>query len=238
MQTHSMITHAQGLQDVLISSDPASYWDASDALTRLSARGFSLSQKDRWENNGILDDLLEWSSSPSSVLWIGGSSGNQESWITGLSLDVAHVMLSRGANIVYIFCSDFTDNSPTLTPKRLVQILACQLLEMHPEIPYEDASYFSPTRLRNARTFSGIWQIFERLVMSLGEVFILIDTVEACVVDDNADLRNDLIPSILRLADKAPGMRGIITSVYEAPEFGGMEQVYIDTARRPAIARG
>ena len=73
--------------------------------------------------------------------------------------------------------------------------------------------------------------------MSLGEVFVHIDRVEACVVDDTADLRNDLIPSILRLAEKAPGVRGTITSVYEAPEFDEMEQVYIDTARRPAIAK-
>ncbi|KAG6353257.1 hypothetical protein INS49_007556 [Diaporthe citri] len=237
VQMHSMITHAQSLQDVVITSGPGAYWDAGEALARLSARGFRLSQKDRWENNGILDELLEWSSAPTSILWIGGSCGNQESWVTDLSLDIAHTLLSHRVNVVYIFCSDVLENSQTLTPKRLVQILACQLLEMHPEIPYENASYFSLTRLRNTRTFSGIWQIFERLVMGLGEVFILIDKIESCVVDDTADLRNDLIPSMLRLAEKAPGVRGIVTSVYEAPEYDGMEQVYIDTARRPAIAK-
>lgn len=47
-------------------------------------------------------------------------------------------------------------------------------------------------------------------------------------------MRNDLIPSILRLAEKAPAVRGIFTSVYEAPGHEGMDQVYIDTARRPA----
>lgn len=234
---HSMTTHAQGLQDVVIASDPGAYWDAGEALARLSARGFRLSQKDRWENNGILDVLLEWSSAPIPILWIGGSCGSQESWVTNLSLDIAHVLLSHRVNVVFIFCSDFLENSEALTPKRLVQILACQLLEMHPEVPYENASYFSLTRLRHTRTFSGIWQIFERLVMSLGEVFILIDKVECCVVDDTADLRNDLIPSILNLAEKTPGVRGIITSVYEAPEYGGMDQVYIDTARHPAIAQ-
>lgn len=234
---HSMITHAQGLQDVLIASDPNSYWDAGEALARLSARGFMLSEKDRWENNGILENLLEWSKTSDPILWIGGSCGNQETWVTELSLDIANVLLSHRINVVYIFCSDFMDSSQTLTPKRLVQILVCQLLEIHPEIPHGNPSYFSLTRLRNTKTFSGMWQIFERLVMSLGEVFILIDRVEACIVDDNADLRNDLIPSILKLAEKSQDVRGIITSEYEAPEHTWMEQVYIDTARRPAVAK-
>ncbi|KAG8167435.1 hypothetical protein KVR01_003124 [Diaporthe batatas] len=237
MQMHSMITHAQGLQDVVIASDPDSYWDADEALARLSARGFRLSEKDRWENNGILDHLLEWSKASGPILWIGGSCGNQETWVTELSLDIAHVLLSHRINVVYIFCSDFMGCSQTLTPKRLVQILICQLLDMHPEIAYGNPSYFSLTRLRNTKTFSGMWHIFERLVMSLGEVFILIDRVEACAVDDDADLRNDLIPSIMKLAGKSRGVRGIITSEYEAPEQTLMEQVYIDTGRRPGIAK-
>lgn len=232
-----MITHSQSLQDVLIASDPGAYWDAGEALARISAQGFRLSQKDRWENNGILECLLEWSSAHCPVLWIGGSSGNQESWVTELSIDIAHVLLLHRVNAVYVLCSDFKENTDSLTPKILVQSLICQLLEMHPEIPYDNASYFSSTRFRNTRTFPGMWKIFESLVMSLGEVFILVDKIESCEVDDTADLRNDLIPSILQLAKNAPGVRGIITSVYEAPEYEGMEHVYIDTARRPAIAQ-
>lgn len=233
---HGMVTRAQDLQDALIASDPGSYWEAGEALGRLSARGFRLSQKDHWENNGILEELLEWSSAPSSILWVGGSCGNQDSWVTELSLDIAQVLLSHRVNIVYIFCSDFVENSQTITPTQLVKILVCQILDMHPEIPYESVSYFSLTRIRHTNTFSGVWQIFERLVMSLPELFILIDKVEACVVDDTADLKTDLLPSILRLVEKVPGVRGIITSVYEAPEYDGMHQIYIDTARRPAIA--
>lgn len=230
-----MVTHAQSLQDALIVSDPGLYWDAGEALIRLSARGFSLSQKDSWENNGILDYLLEWSSAPSSVLWVGGSCGNQDTWVTEMSLDIAQVLLSHQASIVFIFCSDFMENS--LTPMRLVKILIFQMLEMHPDIPYGNAAYFSLTRIKNTNTFTGVWQIFERLVMNLGEAFILIDRVEACAVDETADLKTDLLPSILRLVDKAPRVRAIITSVYEAPEYDGMEQVYIDTARRPAITK-
>lgn len=70
--------------------------------------------------------------------------------------------------------------------------------------------------------------------MGLGEVFILSDKVECCVVDDTAGMRNDLIPSMSRLAEKAAAVRGIFTSMYEAPEHEGIDQVYIDTARRPA----
>lgn len=235
MQLHSMVTYAQSLQDALIMSEPNLYWDAGEALTRIPARGFRLSQKDHWENNGILDYLLGWSSTSSSVLWVGGSCGNQDSWITEMSLDIAHVLLSHRVSIVYIFCSDFTE--APLTPTRLVKILVSQLLEMHPEVPYENTTYFSLTRIRNTTTFTGVWQIFERLVMSVGEVFILIDKVEACTVDDSADLKTDLLPSISRLVDKAPGTRGIITSVYEAPKNHQIEQVYVDTARRPAINR-
>lgn len=230
-----MVRHAQGLQESLLtrSPDQLECWDAGEALARFAAREFRLSQKDHWENNGILPWLQRWSdreADRSQMLWIGGHSGNQDSWVTELSVDIAQMLLAQQLTAIVVLCSDFHESSLPLTPTSLVRILIDQLFENHPEVPYNDAAYFSSRRIRNARTFFSVWEIFERLVTRSGDVFIIIDRIEF-LGDDDDDWESVLLPPLLSLVQSASGLRVIITSECKAPEYPGLDDIYIDTTR-------
>jgi len=49
-----MIKHTRALQDTLV----ADAYDAEDELDMITHRQYQLSQKDHWENNSVLDDIL------------------------------------------------------------------------------------------------------------------------------------------------------------------------------------
>lgn len=233
-----MARYTQVLQSALVSSSGSTeqHWDADEALKRLASYDFRLSLKDHWDNNGILDDLLEWSqgSGHDPVLWIGGSSGHQDTWVTELSVDIGQALRPQLKTVIFVFCSDLAQVSSTFTPAALVRILVGQLLEIHPELAYNDAVYYSASRLRNAKTFWAMWHIFERLVTDISNVFIVIDRIEECTVDDDADLKNDFLPALQGLLRETPGSRAIITSIYRPPEENLLENIYIDTAHPTA----
>ncbi|KAI3393421.1 hypothetical protein diail_4289 [Diaporthe ilicicola] len=226
IQTHGMARYTQELHDALLSSSSAQYWDTDEALMRLASYDFRLSPKDHWDNNGILSELLAWSHDPGHgpVLWIGGSSGNQDTWVTELSVDIVQALRPQLPTVVYVFCNELAETSSALTPAALMRILVGQLLELHPELAYNDAVYYSTSRMRNATTFWGIWRVFERLVADISNVFIVIDRIEECVVDDDADLKGDLLPALSALLGRIPGARAIITSIYEPPEEDLLER--------------
>ena len=74
-----MTKHSRTLQDSLLAEG----YDAEDELEIVTSRQYQLSQKDHWENNGVLDVILSWSQEGrDSLLWVGGSSGNQDTWVT------------------------------------------------------------------------------------------------------------------------------------------------------------
>lgn len=234
MRAHEMARYTQVLQSALVSSSGSTEqrWDADEALNRLASHDFRLSPKDHWDNNGVLEDLLKWSHDPRHhpVLWIGGSSGNRDTWVTELSVDIGQALRPQLKTVILVFCSDLAQASPTFTPAALVTILVGQLLDIHPELAYNDAVYYSASRLRNATTFWAMWHIFERLVTEISNVFIVIDRIEECTVDDDADLKNDFLPALLGLLRATPGSRAIITSIYKPPEENLLEDIYIDTA--------
>lgn len=238
MRAHDMARYTQVLQSALVSSygSTGQHWDADEALKRLASYDFRLSPKDHWDNNGILDDLLKWShdSGHDPILWIGGSSGNQDTWVTELSVDIGQALRPQLKTVLFVFCSDLVQAASTFTPAALVRILVGQLLEIHPELAYNDAVYYSASRLRNATTFWSMWHIFERLVTDISNVFIVIDRIEECTVDDDADLKNDFLPALLGLLQETPGSRAIITSIYKPPEENLLENIYIDTAHPTA----
>lgn len=233
-----MARYTQVLQSALLSSSGSTeqHWDADEALTRLASHDFRLSPKDHWDNNEVLRYLLEWSHGPGRdpVLWIGGSSGNRDTWVTELSVDIGRALRPQLKTVICVFCSDLTQASSTLTPAALVRILVSQLLEIHPDLAYSDAVYYSAQRLRNATTFWRMWRIFERLMAETSNAFMVIDRIEECTVDDDADLKNDFLPALLRLLRTTPGARAIITSIYEPPEGSLLESIYIDTAHPKA----
>lgn len=233
-----MARYTRGLQDALLesSSTTEKHWDAEEALTSLASYDFRLSPKDHWDNNGVLGRLLEWShgSGHGPALWIGGSSGNQDPWVTELSVDIVQALRPQLKTVIYVFCSDLAQASSTLTPAGLTGILVGQILQIHPELAYNDAVYYSVSRLQNATTFRAMWRIFERLMTDISDVFIVIDRIEECAVDDDANLKGDFLPALSGLLRQTHGARAIITSIYKLPEGNSLEGIYIDTAHPKA----
>jgi hypothetical protein len=146
-------------------------------------------------------------------------------------------LLPQSLTILYIFCSDLSANLIPPTPIRLVKTLIGQLLALHPHVPYGDPMFYSVQRFQHAATFNQVWQIFENLVQSIPDVFLVIDRIEECVADDQSSLTSHFLPSLMKLLSEVPGARAIVTSIYEPPEElldidteGILESVFIDTA--------
>ncbi|KAM0820711.1 hypothetical protein AB5N19_06531 [Seiridium cardinale] len=240
MRAHDMVRYAHVLQNALIAPHE-SYIDAQDVLSSLVVRGFRLSQRDHWENNGVLEDLIRWSRSPehSPLLWIGGRSGSQDPWVTELSLDIVKALLPH-VTVIHVFCSELARIPDFPTPRDVVKALVAQLLEIHPELVYDDAVYYNERRFKNTSSFRAVWQIFENLMTSLSDVFVVIDRIEECYADDDdAGLRNDLLPSLTSLLRSSRRARAIVTSTLYPPqelmdEAGetSINGIYINTKRR------
>jgi hypothetical protein len=199
-----------------------------------SSRDMKLSEKDHWEHNGILQDLSAWSTAgKSSLLWIGGSSGNQDSWVTELTVDLieAATNSSEDLTVLSVFCNDL--GYTTLSPIIVLKYLIVQFLETNPEIAFKYPRIFTLRRFKRAHTFSQIYRIFEELIQLRRKVLIVIDRIEECPADDDADLRNHLLPCLLKASQD---VSIIITSVMEPPDSLFMDErlshVYIDTGKR------
>src|SRR5215469_13848957 len=96
-----VIKHSQHLRDALLPEA----WDPELELEYVLNRGFRLSPKDHWENNGVLENLLLWSKKPQRpLLWIGGSSGNQDPWVSELSADIVQALQPQLLTLLYVFC--------------------------------------------------------------------------------------------------------------------------------------
>ena len=202
----------------------------------ISSRGdLQLSPKDRWENNGILDDLLSWSmSGRNSLFWIGGSSGNQDSWVTDFSLDMIQAFQAQSPILLYALCNNLP-SSQFLTPRSLIKSLITQLLTSHPNLAFQNPELCNQHRFAAATTFGQLWSIFVKLAIEVPELFIVVDRVEQCRVDEDADLSHQLLPSLVELAGEGGHVSVIVTSIYDPPDGFGEERlksVYIDTGKR------
>ncbi|KAK8135620.1 hypothetical protein PG984_003560 [Apiospora sp. TS-2023a] len=242
---HEMVTqtgkavaslYMQDLERALFASPDALYWDPDEAFGRLTRRGFRLSPKDHWDNNGIIEKLVRWSRTTCPLLWVGGQSGNQDPWVTELSLDIVQALLSQDITVLYVFCSDVASASESFNPADLVRLLIAQLLRIHPQLAYGNPWSYSVMRLQNASSFDNLWEILEELASSLTNIYVVIDRVEECGFDDDADLKTDLLPSLARLVNSISGSRAIVTSTYEVPTEafdedleGVVDGVYIAT---------
>ena len=233
MTVYEMIKHSQQLHDIILSEGWEPERELEIELELILQRGFRLSLKDHWENNGVLDGLLAWSKvQGSSPLWVGGSSGNQDPWVTELSADMIQALQPQLLTLVDIFCEDVRKR--TLTPIRLVKQLIIQILVLHPEIAYHNPKLFNVSRFKRAIDFSQVWQIFEELALEVPDLFLIIDRVEECEIDDEVDLKTNLLPSILNLVKSSRSSRVIITSTYNLPvevrNNPFLQDIYIDTA--------
>lgn len=229
MLKFEMSKYSQKLREIMLPDG----WDPELELEMVIHRGFRLSPKDHWENNGVLENLLAWSKAPiNSLLWIGGSSGNQDPWVTELSADIVQALQPQLLTLLHVFCADTTKEA--LTPTRLVKQLIVQILVLHPELAYHNPESFSVLRFKKADIFGQVWRLFEQLALGVPNLFIIIDRVEECKTDDQADLKNDLLPSIMRFVERSESSRIIVTSIYSPPvevrHNPLLQDIYIDTS--------
>ncbi|KAH8883296.1 hypothetical protein GQ53DRAFT_753005 [Thozetella sp. PMI_491] len=225
-----MIKNARALQEVLLPGGR----DTEEEFELVLSHSPQLSQKDHWENNGVLEDLLDWShNGHDQLLWVGGSSGSRDSWVTGLSTDLVLALQPRRVTLLFLFCTEF-DGEP-LTPRRLVHHLIVQLLDLHPELAYGHPELCNTWHFKASVTFKQVWRIFRQLASRVPGLFIVIDRVEQCEADGQEDLVHQLLPAIIDLAYQVPETSVIVTSVYDPPDEVDelpMYRCYIDTAKR------
>ena len=245
--------YALSLQQIIVlPSHSYEDFDFGD-FTLARTQKFSLTPKDAWDENGILDDLLSWSTGGrSTLLWIGGSSGNQDSWVTPFALDMIEAFRTQELTLLFTLCDSHPRRAGAhrfLTPNILLRRLIAQLLGRHTRLAFQNPRLFNEHRFRSATRFDALWAIFAQLVGLVGEeVFLIIDRIEEVEPDEDGDVQDRLLPRLLELADRERYIGGrsssgsgrvsvIVTSVQQAPEEIAddkrLSEVYIDTGKRP-----
>ncbi|KAI9703002.1 MAG: hypothetical protein M1820_005993 [Bogoriella megaspora] len=208
-----MLKNARELRNLLLVDSLNVEEDRNTSLNRQ----YRLSPKDHWENNGVLHHLRRWSETGRDVLlWIGGTSGNQDSWVSELSVDMIRALQTQTLTLVYVFCEQ--RSNAALTPVILVRKLLAQLLELHPEIPYEYPETFDPQRVRNATSFFLLWEIFVSFTSRVKNLFVVIDRVEECEAPQPADITHQLLPTLVKWAAGNTNVSVVLTSTCNPPD--------------------
>ena len=181
----------------------------------------------------MLDHLLSWSEhGHDRLLWVGGSSGNQDSWVTEMSTDLVQALQPRSITSLFIFCDAPDGGRPT--PLTLVRRLLIQLLELRPQLAYRHPELCNTWRFQKGLvTFGQVWRVFEQLAAKVSGLFIVVDRVEECEADEQADLVHDLLPALIDLADQYTDISVIVTSICDPPEEVDelpLYSAYIDTS--------
>lgn len=225
-----MIKHSRALQDSLLAEG----YDAEEELEIITSRQYQLSQKDHWENNGVLNDILHWSQNGrDALLWVGGSSGNQDTWVTELSVDTIIALQPQLVTMLFVFCTQ-RGNQP-ITPLVLVRRLIVQLLHKHPELAYQNPETCSLSKFQKSVSFGQTWRIFEALATGVQNLFLIIDRIEECEADEQADLVHQLLPRLIEFGRGNENASVIVTSIYNPPDEAAellLYATYIDTSKR------
>jgi len=164
--------------------------------------------------------------------------------VTELSLDIVQALIPQQVNVLYVFCSEMEPSLDGQGPRDLVKSLIVQLLRLQPQVAYNEPLYFRADRFQRAKTFAEVWEIFEYLVLSISDVFLVIDRIEECVSNDDVGLEDSLLPCLAALLQLAVRSRAIVTSIYEAPRGllhgmpeGYLDSIYIDTGATKRLRR-
>jgi hypothetical protein len=209
-------------------------YDADDELDMVTNHRYQLSQKDHWENNGVLDDILTWSEEGrDAILWVGGSSENQDSWFTEFSTDIIIALQPQLVTVLFVLCKE--RGRQPLTPLTLIRRLLVQLLELHPELAYQHPEFCNLSQFQKSVSFGQTWRLFEALTSELQNLFIVIDRVEEFQADDNADVIHHLLPRLIDFGTRYEAVSVIVTSIFNPPDEVvqlPMYASYIDTSKR------
>lgn len=235
LQHFQAVHNANFLIESLITDLPAS----QEELTLARKSHARLSYKDQWENNGIIDVLSAWSSSKgASLLWIGGQSGNQDSWVTQFSADLVTALKSQTADFILAYVFFDCGSERSLTATDFMKIIIARIIEQRPITMIELPELLNTRMLRPASTFSQLWLVFEGLINCLGVTFLVLDRVD--IGADNKQglpVAEELLPKLLRLVSMCSSkVKIIVTSTEEPPNaYQGnslLSSVWLDTGTR------
>lgn len=236
MHKFQAVNHALALAEVLLPTAST----AQEQLFIVRRQHFDLSPKDHWYENGVLKAFQNWSSyGRIELLWIGGSSGNQDTWVTEMSIHLIDALKTQDLTLLHVFCGTSDEK---ITATSLMKRLIAQLVESRPDVPFRKPEKYNNRSFRRATSFKKLWAIFETLIGEItSSVFILIDRIEDCDADPNEDeggctsLVQDLLPHLMGLANDAEHVSVIVTSAYGPPEtLIGDEDLmyfYLDTRK-------
>ena len=213
------VNHSLALTEVLLPVAST----ADEQLSLVRRAHFDLSPKDHWYENGVLEAFETWSAyGRIELLWIGGRSGNQDTWITEMSIDLIDALRSQELTLLHVFCDA---REEPITAATLLKRLIAQLLDRHPEIPFRQPKMYNVQRFRRATSFTKLWKIFEALINELTtDAFVLIDRIEDCDAefdpdgDEYVDVSHQLLPYLMGLASDSEHVSVIVTSTDEPPE--------------------
>lgn len=198
-----------------------------------------LSEKDHWENNGILDYLPEWPDSKvPSLLWIGGQSGNQDPWITEFSADVVSALSSQDTNGVQVHVFLQSGQTRTQAAVDILRTLIARFIEKRPTLLMKLPEFLNSRTLRRTESLSQTWGILERIVDQLEATFIIIDRLDLGHTDvDDVSAAEQLLPKLLGLAELgSEKVKIIVTSIQEPPlkwqNDTRLSSVWLDTGTR------
>lgn len=208
---------------------------ASSELRQLAAYDFKISPKDHWDQNGVLNYFSKWSDTGrEAAFWVGGRSGNQEPWVTEMSVDLIRALESQEKTTVYVFCDGIHG---ALTPSVLAQRLIVQLLESFPLLAFHNPEIFNTTKLNKAQTFVQLWSICQMLVDQAGEVFVVIDRIDKCKPEDGAGVEDIVLPYLVQLTKSCPQVSVVLTADRNPPLSlqvdKNLQSVWISAERPP-----
>jgi hypothetical protein len=206
--------------------------DADDELKRLANHTFRLSPKDHWDQNGVLSAFKQWAEAGrKAAFWIGGSSGNQDNWVTEMSIDLIRALDSQDKVVAFVFCDGFSES---ITPLTLLERLIMQLLQAYPLLAFHNPEYINARRLRKAESFHQLWSIWQWLIGQTGEIFIIIDLIDKCTPSGEITITSELLPRLVNLVPSHPQVSMVITSNIGPPselqESNKLQSVWVNTA--------
>jgi hypothetical protein len=110
----------------------------------------------------------------------------------------------------------------------------------HPELAYQNPHICSLSRFQKSVSFAQTWRVFEVLAKEVKNLFIIIDRIEQCEADDQADLVHQLLPKLVEFGRNHEKVNVIVTSIFDPPEEVlelPLYPLYIDTTSKGVSQR-
>ena len=196
---------------------------------------FRLSQRDRWEGNGILLYLSFWTRLPSnSILWISGPSSSRDTWVSQFSLDLIRASQAQESLLTFALCD--RPRGRSYTDVELVKRLICRIIERRPILVFESPEIFDARLFQRAETFEKVWELFSRIVATLDMLFLIIDRLDLCHMESQSDEGESLLTRLSDLVEQhQKRLKVVVTSGEPGPPPSKLAISFckIETQTRP-----